>query len=46
MQELLGDLLLVDHGISASLRLCVSHFFINDQINQWNSVVAKPVSLG
>jgi len=48
MQELLGDLLLVDHGISASPRLCASHFFINDQFYLWNSVAAvvdKPVSL-
>ena len=47
-QELLGDLLLVDHGISASPRLCASLFFINDQFYQWNSVAAvvdKPVSL-
>jgi hypothetical protein len=43
-----GDLLLVDHGISASPRLCASLFFINDQFYQWNSVAAvvdKPVSL-
>jgi len=47
-QELLGDLLLVDHGIYASPRLCASHFFINDQFYQWNSVAAvvdTPVSL-
>jgi hypothetical protein len=40
-QELLSDLLLVDHRISASPRLCASHFFINDQFYQfyqWNSV--------
>ena len=47
-QELLGDLLLVDHRISASPRLCANHFFINDQFYLWNSVAAvvdKPVSL-
>ena len=47
-QELLSDLLLVDHRISASSRLCASLFFINDQFYQWNSVAAvvdKPVSL-
>ena len=43
-QELLGDLLLVDHGISASPRLCASQFFINVQFYQWNSVIDKPVA--
>ncbi len=34
--------------ITESLRLCASHFFINDQFYLWNSVAAvveKPVSL-
>ena len=47
-QELLGDLLLVNHRISASPRLCASHFFINDEFYQRNSVatvVDKPVSV-
>ena len=39
-QELLGSLLLVDHGISASPRLCASHFLINDQFYHWNSVAS------
>ena len=41
-------MLLVNHGISASPRLCASHFFINDEFYQRNSVatvVDKPVSV-
>ena len=43
MQELLGDLLLFDHGISASPRLYASHFFINDQFYQWLQLLISPL---